>query len=177
MNIRRKRICSLVDRLLKQHQIVSPPVPVDQIARSHGLDVRRAPANEELSGFLYRDRRRNTASIGVNSAHSVSRQRFAISHELGHYLLHEQLHLHVDKQFPITIANSQAKHVSSDEDKEATLFAAELLMPEEMLKADLASLERIDLESEATIVQLAARYAVSVQALQFRIALLGLVTI
>jgi IrrE N-terminal-like domain len=54
--------------------------------------------------------------------------------------------------------------------KEANLFAAELLMPERILKADLAMIEQLDVEDEAFLGRLAGKYEVSVQALSFRVA-------
>jgi Zn-dependent peptidase ImmA (M78 family) len=58
-------------------------------------------------------------------------------------------------------------------EKEANLFAAELLMPEEFLKKDLAGRSTLDLYDEDYIPQLAENYGVSVQALMFRLQYLG----
>jgi Zn-dependent peptidase ImmA (M78 family) len=177
MAVRRKHIRDLVDRLLEQHGIISPPVPVEKIAEAFGLELRRAPAEEDLSGFLYRDRHKKTAAVGVNSTHHANRQRFTIGHELGHYLLHDLEGIHVDRRFEVKLRNGKSGEETDDQEKEANLFAAELLMPERILKADLAMIEQLDLEDEASLVRLSERYAVSVQALSFRVANLGLVTI
>jgi Zn-dependent peptidase ImmA (M78 family) len=177
MAVRRKHVRSLVDQLLEQHGISGPPVPVETIVEALGLEVRRAPAEGDLSGFLYRDRQEKTAAIGVNSTHPTSRQRFTLGHELGHYLLHDRDGIHVDRRFNIKLRNAKSSQGTDDEEKEANLFAAELLMPERMLKAELAVIEQLDLEDEASLVRLAEKYAVSVQALSFRVANLGLVMI
>jgi Zn-dependent peptidase ImmA (M78 family) len=100
-----------------------------------------------------------------------------IGHELGHYLLHDHDGIHVDRRFELTLRNARVIARTDDDEKEANLFAAELLMPQGLLKADLATMEQLDLEDEASMVRLAEQYAVSVQALNFRVANLGLVTI
>lgn len=177
MAVRRKHIRDLVNRLLEQHRVVGPPVPVEKIVDTLGLELRRAPAEDDLSGFLYRDRHKNTAAIGVNSTHQANRQRFTIGHELGHFLLHDHEGIHVDRRFEVKLRINRSSEESDDQENEANLFAAELLMPESILKADLAKIEQLDLEDEASLVRLAGKYAVSVQALSFRVANLGLVTI
>ena len=62
-----------------------------------------------------------------------------------------------------------------DAEKEANLFAAELLMPEEFLRSDIAGRDEIDLYDENLIPNLANLYQVSVQALTFRLQYLGYV--
>jgi Zn-dependent peptidase ImmA (M78 family) len=59
------------------------------------------------------------------------------------------------------------------EELEANLFAAELLMPISLLEKDLEKIDVVDLEDEAIVAKLAARYKVSTQAMTFRLANLG----
>src|SRR5947208_328787 len=88
MMVRRKHIRTLVQRLLDEHRIRSAPVDVPSIAVALGVEVQETPAEDDLSGFLYRDRRRKSAVIGVNADHHPNRRNFTAAHELGHYLLH-----------------------------------------------------------------------------------------
>ena len=83
----RKHIRSLVESLLAQHGVRSVPVPVTKIANALGVRVQQERAEKDLSGFLYRDRKRRLAVIGVNADHNPKRQRFTTAHELGHFLL------------------------------------------------------------------------------------------
>ena len=177
MSVRRKHIRSVVERLLKEHGIEERPVPVERIAHALGLVVRRSPAEDDLSGFLYRDRIAKTATIGINSTHHTNRQRFTLAHELGHFLLHEQDAIHVDRRFEIKLRNAKSSEGTDDEEKEANLFAAELLMPIGLIEADIAKVEQLDLEDEESLIRLAAVYGVSTQALIFRLAYLGHVQI
>ena len=173
MAVRRKHIRSLVDQLLQTHNVTAPPVPVEKIVEALGLEVRRAPAEDDLSGFLYRDRQKKTATIGVNSTHHTNRQRFTLGHELGHYLLHDYDGIHVDRRFQIKLRNAKSSEGTDDEEKEANLFAAELLMPKQMVEAAINSVEGLDLEDQQDLNDLATQFNVSVQAIAFRLAYLG----
>ncbi|MFQ4138106.1 ImmA/IrrE family metallo-endopeptidase [Nodosilinea sp. PGN35] len=173
MAIRRKHIRNLVEQLLEDHRIEVAPVPIEEVAPSLGIRVQYEPAEDELSGFLLRDLSRQKAIIGVNDRHSKNRQRFTIAHELGHYLLHEQEKLHVDRRFQIQLRDGNSSKGESEEEKEANLFAAELLMPVSFIRQDLAEVEGLDLEDDATVSGLAEKYSVSTQAMTFRLAYLG----
>lgn len=175
MAIRRKHIRNLIGQLLEAHGIEVAPVPVEVIALALGIRVQYEPAEDELSGFLLRDLSRQKAIIGVNDRHSNNRQRFTIAHELGHYLLHEQEKLHVDRRFQIQLRDDNSSKGESEEEKEANLFAAELLMPMHFIHKDLEAIEALDLEDDSLIFGLAKKYEVSTQAMTFRLAYLGYV--
>jgi Zn-dependent peptidase ImmA (M78 family) len=63
--------------------------------------------------------------------------------------------------------------VSEVEEREANYFAMCLLMPEEWLRADLEKIGGIDIEDEAAIKKLAARYKVSTTLMVLRIGQIG----
>jgi Zn-dependent peptidase ImmA (M78 family) len=126
----------------------------------------------DLSGFLFRDSSRKV--IGVNTHHAPVRQNFTVAHELAHLLLHDQEQLHLDRAFPtVRLRDDVSSQGIDDAEKEANLFAAELLMPEAFLKRDLAGRSAIDLYDVEYIPELAKKYGVSVQALVFRLQYLG----
>jgi Zn-dependent peptidase ImmA (M78 family) len=81
--------------------------------------------------------------------------------------------VHVDRRYEIQRRDNKSKEGTDNDEKEANLFAAELLMPEEFLHRDLAELGGIDLADETELKKLAVRYQVSPQALAFRLAYLG----
>lgn len=170
--VRRKHIRLLVERLLVQHHIVSAPVPVKAIAKGLGVKIQETPAELDLSGFLYRDRRRNVAIIGLNGDHHLNRQAFTAAHELGHFLLHDFDDIHVDRQFKVWLRSDASSEGTDLEEKEANLFAAELLMPERFLAKDLEKIGAVDLLEEDVLSKLAERYGVSTQAMTFRLAYL-----
>lgn len=169
MAIRRKHIRDLVEKLLETWKIDSLPIPVSEIAVALGIQVQYEPAKDDLSGFLLRDLRHQKAIIGVNKDHSPNRQRFTIAHELGHFLLHKHEKIHVDRRFQIQLRDGN----SSKEEREANLFAAELLIPVQFIQKEFAAIEGLDLEDDSAIAQLAKNYQVSTQAMTFRLSYLG----
>ena len=143
--VRRKHIRSLVESLLAQHGVRSVPVPVTKIANALGVRVQQERAEKDLSGFLYRDRKRKLAVIGVNANHNSKRQLFTTAHELGHFLLHDFDDLHVDRQLKVWLRSELSSQGTNVEEKEANLFAAELLMPVRYLEGDVEQIGTIDL--------------------------------
>lgn len=175
MTVRRKRIRGLVNKLLAQCKVHSAPVPVEDIAMALGARVQRAPAEDDLSGFLYRDHQGQATVIGVNENHHPNRQNFTVAHELGHLLLHDGDAVHVDRRFQVKLRNRASSEGTNTDEKEANLFAAEILMPQQFIQEDLAEIDAVDLEDETVIAKLARRYGVSTQAMIFRLAYLGYV--
>lgn len=171
--VRRKQIRQIVERLLADQGIMSAPIPIEKVAESHGPRVVRSPADDDLSGFIYRDAKNDVTVIGVNETHHPNRQAFTIAHELGHHLLHDLEDVHVDRGFSVKLRSRKASEGTSIEEKEANLFAAEILMPTEFLEKDLRDVEDVDLVDEGVIAALARRYRVSTQAMTFRLAYLG----
>lgn len=171
-------IRALVGRVLAESGVRSAPIDVDRVATSLGAEVRREPADDELSGFLLRDTKAGSAVIGVNSKHHPNRQRFTIAHECGHLLLHKGEKVYVDRLgsgFHINLRDSKAAEGVSEVEKEANLFAAELLIPAAFLEADLVKSGGMDLFDEDVLKGLAGKYRVSAQALTYRLTYLGYV--
>lgn len=147
-------------------------MPVWEIARKNGVRIAVDSLEGDLSGFLYRDSHQKI--IGVNTHHATVRQNFTVAHELGHFLLHDQEQLHVDRAFPtVRLRDNTSSRGENDAEKESNLFAAELLMPHHFLRRELAEYDGLDLYDDNLLPELAARYGVSVQALMFRLQYLG----
>jgi Zn-dependent peptidase ImmA (M78 family) len=180
MAVRRKQIREIVQKLLSAHDITTAPVDVDRIARTLGIAITRDEVDNDLSGFLYREKGTKTAIIGANKSHHSNRQRFTIAHELGHFFLHEGeiIHLYSRHQaFRINLRDGESSKGEDNDEKEANLFAAELLMPAAFIAEDLRGRD-LDLFDESEYLQkLAKKYKVSAQALTFRLANLGYVTL
>jgi Zn-dependent peptidase ImmA (M78 family) len=153
-------------QILHKNRVKVPPVPVDRIAESLGAHVRYQPFEGELAGMLVRGK--DQIIIGVNSMHHINRQRFTIAHECGHFLLHKGDEIHIDRTFRINKRNEVSSLAVDPDEIEANRFAAELLMPFDMIMADLRERD-IDAENEQDIKQLAERYQVSLQAMTHRI--------
>lgn len=135
------------------------PVPIEEIASKLGMKISRAPS-KEFSGLLIR--KDDSALIGVNSTEALVRQRFTIAHELGHYYLHPQKDTFVDYR------DNKTETVYTPREREADMFAAALLMPRDQIEKDFRALAKTGF-AEAELEKLAARYEVSLKAMQLRL--------
>lgn len=154
-------------KLLDKCGVEQPPVPIEAIAEKLNATIRYSPFEGELAGMLVRGDNGETV-IGVNSLHHINRQRFTIAHECGHFLLHKGKDVHIDRTFRVNRRDEVSSQAVDSDEIEANRFAAELLMPYDMIMSDLVDYE-IDMENEEELKGLADRYQVSVQALTHRI--------
>jgi Zn-dependent peptidase ImmA (M78 family) len=151
--------------LLKEAGIVEPPIPIEELAKRTKGDIRYEPFRGELSGM--RLAQANGSVIGVNALHPRVRQRFTIAHEIGHLLLHPDDAFHLDESLPIQFRDQRSSTGKDETEVEANQFAAELLMPEEMVRR--AVVPWIGKSAEDAIEDLAGKFEVSVQAMTIRL--------
>jgi Zn-dependent peptidase ImmA (M78 family) len=179
MAVRRKQIREQVESLLARHKITRAPVPVERVVRELGIEIKLNEVDDDLSGFLVRDTTSKRAVIGANKSHHPHRQRFTIAHELGHFLLHEGQTVHLDQNriaFTVNLRNTESAKGEDNDEREANLFAAELLMPVAFLREDLRGKDLDLLGDSEFLSKLAEKYKVSSQALTFRLTYLGYIT-
>ncbi len=173
--MRKRRDIELEARkLLENNSISRPPVPVEELAAALDIDVRSSAGNDEVSGALIRND--DSVVIAVNSSQHENRQRFTIAHEIGHFLLHKGTQVHFDDDFRVNYRKADSTGLATDEEREANLFAAALLMPVHFLKKDWL---RLRLENHAPAIatqSLAMRYKVSPKAMEIRLVNLGFVS-
>lgn len=155
------RAQDVLERFYGSNGIVLP-VDVVGIANENGINVNRARFSGAVSdlvyGFIEKDG--TGVSITVNACNSLTRRRFTIAHELGHFFLH-----HDGEELEYLDLRSTKK---SQEEQEANQFAAELLMPETEVKVEYEKL------MFPTVEALAKKFGVSKQAMQYRLKNLGL---
>lgn len=170
-------IQNIVKELLLRADINRPPINVKKIAQMLKAEIHeeRFEEDDAISGVLIQDK--NKVIIGINSGHSKTRQRFTIAHEIGHLLLHSHSGPHVDKILPSLVRlRDDISSLAIDEDEiESNTFAAELLMPDFMLRKDFRELTSEEMFDEADIDKLAEQYKVSIQAMTYRLINLGLI--
>jgi len=161
-------------RLLTEYHVTRPPVDVVELAGTLGVAVvPRRFDDGDLSGILFRGGEQDV--IGVNSTHAWERQRFTIAHELGHRALHPGRELIVDFPIRVNYRDRTSSMATDREEIEANAFAAALLMPERMLRAQLDHITpETRRDPDATAAQLAKTFDVSITAMGFRLINLGL---
>lgn len=110
----------------------TPPIPVLEIAEDCGVNVvfdSFGKQGERVSGVCdFRSRR-----IYVNSNDNFVRQRFTIAHELGHWMLHRELFEKQPDRYGV-LPRFSRPDFSDPIEQEANRFAADLLMPQHLLK-------------------------------------------
>jgi Zn-dependent peptidase ImmA (M78 family)/DNA-binding XRE family transcriptional regulator len=139
-----------------------PPIDVLAVARELGVAVFVRPFPNALSALLLRHGK--NAFIGVNSHQAPVRQRFSVAHELGHFVLHHSDRHFIDYGVPSAV-EGELPGYNWEHERAANQFAAELLMPAEMVRQDART---------TALSRLATRYDVSQEAMGFRLANLGL---
>jgi Zn-dependent peptidase ImmA (M78 family) len=140
---------------------IDTSVPIEEIiAANPDLDLKYADlgVNDAYIKPLGGDR----FEIGVNSRHHANRQRFSMAHEYAHYLLHRGRIASMSEGEQILHRNGDRNSV----EYQANQFAAELLMPEAMVR-------HVFRVSGGNLSGMASRLRVSKDALRYRLEALG----
>lgn len=131
------------DRLTERYK--TPPIPVVEVAELNGVDVVFAnfgKEGERVAGFCDF----GAAKLYVNREDIRERQYFTIAHELGHWVLHRQIYVADPERYPV-LPRFQSVDKNDPLEQEANAFAANLLVPERLLKpvinAPISTLARI----------------------------------
>ncbi|MDH7576578.1 MAG: ImmA/IrrE family metallo-endopeptidase [Bacillota bacterium] len=116
--------------LVRKYNISTPPVPVEEIARQEGVIISSHKTSDLKCAVALKDRKRGRYVVSVYLSGDEGRDRWSLAHELGHIKL---------GHFEIYDVDTLAKDKLNDAeryilDKEADIFAEELLMPAEWLR-------------------------------------------
>lgn len=151
----------LVDEIYRQCPDLKLPIPVIDIALASGIltvNPLNLSPSAKLEGILLSDPLKEFGVI-LYKKHTgiIGRERFSISHELGHHLLQH----HSSMQVCLVPFSSVSDEIL---EKEANKFATLLLMPKHLLQPYLSE-QSLSLE---LIINLASKAEVSVAALANR---------
>lgn len=125
--------------------------------------------NREYAAFLDGDGK----LIAVEGNHHPHRQRFSIAHEVGHFVLHYRPHMGLftcssrDMEVGPPGRPGDPRQLHLQREYEANLFASELLMPEQPVRA----MHKV---TGGKLVTMARHFDVSPQAMSIRLERLGL---
>jgi Zn-dependent peptidase ImmA (M78 family) len=173
----RDKAREMAREIIRKHGVSQPPVNLENIVRSHRIEILRHRFEGPESGFALRDN--DHWYIGVNTQTSRRRQRFTIAHELGHLLLHKGKQIIVDQAVLRVDLRSHVSSMGTDiEEIEANTFAAALLMPERIVFPYVANLIQGngDITREDLIAELARKFDVSAEAMGYRLINIGILT-
>ena len=143
---------NIARKLIADLKIENPPIlikdVVSHLKKTHSLSIYPRVFRDDVDGIQIT--KGESSVIGYNQIQHSHRKRFTIAHEIGHLLMG---HTH---EGPIDLYSDKSENV------EANQFAAELLMPLQMLKKDFQNGNK-----EAGL--LAKRYFVSEEAMWWRL--------
>jgi hypothetical protein len=145
-------------RLLDSAGISREPVSLRDVVSALNLELvskTREPFTSEAALEPLGDAR----AIVLNGSGDSGRRRFSIAHEIGHFVLHPQ-RVRPERGGAVNAAGRR-------EEREADAFAAELLMPEHLVREAVG-------EQGLDVSRLADRFEVSRKAMQTRLTSLGL---
>jgi len=148
----------LAEDVISKYSISEPVVPIYDIAQAEGVIIKIISMPENLksvSGFIDSENK----IIYVNAEDAPNRQTFTVAHELGHYLLK-----HDPKKYGVLLRFPEING-KEPEEKEANCFAANLLVPQKMLKE---TIKKYSLTKEDKSI-LAQMFGVSKEVMKLRL--------
>jgi len=176
-------------QILEISGIKEPPVDLSKILTTFGISQDQGFDFDKLSlsGYIHWSKDRKSVELWVNPIEAEVRQRFTLSHELGHLFQHMLPHHSIvgtADSFEDTPSKFHRDGSTSPEEREANQFAAQLLMPAEMLRKhakELADSNRkengkIGLSRSEYIERLASAFKVSKQAMEIRLKTLNVLS-
>jgi len=168
--MQRQNLEERAEKTLRDTDAYQVPVPIHLVAQRLNLTLEAATLGDKVSGLLVVQG--NRARIGYNAAHARVRQRFTISHEIAHYLLHvkktDKAQLFIDKYLSFRRDESSSAGVETDE-VEANQLGAALLMPRGLVQQEIRN-QDLNLDDGEAVELLAKRFQVSTAAMSNRLA-------
>ncbi len=146
------------DSVLAENYVLEPPVDVYELVKNYGIDVHEQPFPSDfdnVSGFINIDDGRPVMYVNLNEPEN--RRKFTVAHEFGHWLLHEDK-IRKDPEMAILYRIALGASNADPVEKEANAFAAELLVPMDMLRPDI----------HKPVSELARKFQVSTDVIGYR---------
>lgn len=106
-------------QILRKYKLSTAPINLQKIVDGENLTLDEWDFHGRVKEVYLGD------SIGIDNSVDHKKQRELIAHALGHHFLHQGNHFYFE---------SKDQFISFKQEHEAQCFAAELLMPKEMLK-------------------------------------------
>lgn len=160
--------------VLHRTGMLTVPIPIHLVAKRLGLLLEAVSLGDEVSGVLVMTG--DHGVIGYNASHSPTRQRFTIAHEIAHYILHRaEGALFIDDRTFAAFRDQRSSFGADKHERQANAFAAALLMPTNLVLREIEH-RHFDLSDEESLSDLARAFQVSVQAMVYRLANIGVLT-
>ena len=149
--ITKQKIVNLAQSVRQDNGYLHQNVDVVKIANNSGFKVFRLKSDQKIKGLIIGEPKTNTNIIAFRQDLGEKDNRFIIAHELGHFFLHKSEKDYLKNGvFYYTYHDISQKEI--DDEQEADLFAATLLVPEDEFRKkwdELGTLRNTDLGAEA----------------------------
>lgn len=147
-----------------------PPVNIEAVIRGLGIELdKKAALDAAISGQIEKVADQKYR-VSVNVSDNYMRQRFTMAHELGHFLLHQDLMgsgLKDDRAYRSTDVGTYSNAlVGPAEEAAANRVAARVLMPADKVASEARDFPNVE--------ALAKRFQVSKRAMEIRLQSLGI---
>lgn len=175
----RSEVKKRAEDFCKEHGITEYPVEIVRVCNENGLKVFEEYLGGDVSGLIVVDEKKwekydSNQFISVNLTDSAVRRRFTIAHELAHFVLHKnkesKLYAHRD-------LNSD-QETRSNIEQEANYFAANVLMPEKLVKKRVEEIQKDiwgNILGSELVKEIADSFVVSESAADVRLRQLGII--
>lgn len=171
--------------LLVRFNLLKAPIDLEALCKEIGIPVTVSTSIKKLySGEISLDSQ-GDVKIWVNALNHSNRKRFTLAHELGHLINDIIPHLenHQEVIFEDPATNFQRSGAQKPEEYRANTFAAELLMPEDLILKEGKKIitfltNKLGTEKapeEMFIEKMAEKFSVSSQAMEIRLQVLGII--
>ncbi len=175
--MKQKEVKQIAEKFCADYGISDYPVKIIQICNENGLEVFEEYLEPDVSGLIVVDEKPwekygTNQFILVNSMESAVRRRFTIAHELAHFVLHRngsRLFAHRDMAAEGAVRSSM--------EQEANYFAANILMPEKLVREKVEDLrDRIwsKIPGFVLVKEIADHFLVSESAAEVRLKQIGI---
>jgi Zn-dependent peptidase ImmA (M78 family) len=163
--------------LLDDYGFKRPPIDVEKLAQKLGYEVVYQHLRGDVSGTVLLDEDGHI-TIGINTFHGETRQRFSIAHEIGHAQLHAstlKTKPFVDPPVRVLFRDGVSSLGEDPLEIQANQFAAGLLMPRALVgQVGQRLIDRNPRITSSLLVEgLASRFNVSSQAMRYRLVTFG----
>lgn len=153
----------VINYCVKHNLINGLEVDIEKVIEMNpDLSVAKKPLADGIDAYI-KQTQPGKYEIGVNSKHSKTRQRFSMAHEFAHYQLHRNKLEYFSEGERILHRSDERNTI----EYQANSFAAEVLMPESMFRAEVKKIG-------GNIAELAKSFGVSQLALRYRAKGLGM---
>lgn len=136
-----KKVGDKLNELLTTDCYQGYELQLDKLAKKLSLSIFDATFSDpNLSGAIYKDEITGNFNIYANAQHPITRKRFTIAHEIGHYISaicdsHSKDELFKNSE-GLEDYSVSYRHdgIKSEAETEANQIAAEMLMPQEWVR-------------------------------------------